>query len=148
MNPNPPDISAVLGQITGLLDESIAGLAIREDGPPAIARYGPQASVSQESVEPVWALLREQESRQADRELPADALKGKIVISASNYYPERDGHIAELDNESTVPGISEADFQEQARKAKEASGRATDDPGLESEGKMDQSKADLKQALA
>ncbi|MDF2052113.1 CsbD family protein, partial [Arthrobacter sp. Cr_A7] len=31
-------------------------------------------------------------------------------------------------------------------KAKEASGRATDDPGLESEGKMDQSKADLKQA--
>jgi NADH-quinone oxidoreductase subunit I len=42
------------------------------DGPPAIARYGPQASVSQESVEPVWALLREQESRQADRELPSD----------------------------------------------------------------------------
>jgi uncharacterized protein YjbJ (UPF0337 family) len=31
-------------------------------------------------------------------------------------------------------------------KAKEASGRATDDPGLEAEGKMDQSKADLKQA--
>jgi NADH-quinone oxidoreductase chain I len=43
-----------------------------EDGPPAIARYGPQASVSQESVEPVWALLRERETRQADRELPED----------------------------------------------------------------------------
>jgi NADH-quinone oxidoreductase subunit I len=43
-----------------------------EDGPPAIARYGPQASLSQESVEPVWALLREQETRQADRELPDD----------------------------------------------------------------------------
>jgi NADH-quinone oxidoreductase subunit I len=42
------------------------------DGPPTIARYGPQASLSQESVEPVWALLREQESRQADRELPDD----------------------------------------------------------------------------
>ena len=42
------------------------------DGPPTIARYGPQASVSQESTEPVWALLRAQESRQADRELPAD----------------------------------------------------------------------------
>jgi NADH-quinone oxidoreductase chain I len=38
------------------------------DGEPHIARYGPHASVSQESVEPVWAA----ESRQADRELPAD----------------------------------------------------------------------------
>jgi NADH-quinone oxidoreductase subunit I len=27
------------------------------DGPPTIARYGPQASVSQESSDPVWALL-------------------------------------------------------------------------------------------
>jgi NADH-quinone oxidoreductase subunit I len=43
-----------------------------EDGPPTIARYGPQASVSQESVEPVWALLRQQTSAQADRDLPAD----------------------------------------------------------------------------
>jgi NADH-quinone oxidoreductase subunit I len=42
------------------------------DGPPTIARYGPQASMSQESVEPVWALLRAQESRQGDRELPDD----------------------------------------------------------------------------
>ena len=43
-----------------------------EDGPPAIARYGPQASLSQESVEPVWAVLRQQETSQADRDLPAD----------------------------------------------------------------------------
>jgi NADH-quinone oxidoreductase chain I len=40
------------------------------DGPPTIARYGPQASLSQESAEPVWALL--QESNQADRDLPDD----------------------------------------------------------------------------
>jgi formate hydrogenlyase subunit 6/NADH:ubiquinone oxidoreductase subunit I len=43
-----------------------------EDGPPAIARYGPQASLSQESTEPIWALLRQEETRQADRELPDD----------------------------------------------------------------------------
>ncbi|MBL8533775.1 MAG: type I restriction endonuclease subunit R [Betaproteobacteria bacterium] len=36
LSPNPPDISAVMGQIAGLLDESITGLSIREAGPPAI----------------------------------------------------------------------------------------------------------------
>lgn len=29
--------------------------------------------------------------------LPADALSGKVVIDANNYYPQRDGQIAELD---------------------------------------------------
>jgi NADH-quinone oxidoreductase subunit I len=42
------------------------------DGPPAIARYGPQASLSQESSDPVWALLRAQETTQADRDLPVE----------------------------------------------------------------------------
>ncbi len=36
LNPNPPDISAVLGQISGLLDESITGHEIRQAGPPAL----------------------------------------------------------------------------------------------------------------
>jgi type I restriction enzyme R subunit len=35
-SPNPPDISTILAQISGLLDESIAGLRIREGGPPPI----------------------------------------------------------------------------------------------------------------
>ena len=30
--------------------------------------------------------------------LPADAFKGKVVIDAGNYYPNRDGNFAELDN--------------------------------------------------
>src|SRR3954451_5801472 len=34
--------------------------------------------------------------------VPVDALKGKIVIDTNNYYPQRDGQIAELDNESTT----------------------------------------------
>ncbi|WP_370614300.1 NADPH-dependent F420 reductase [Mumia sp. Pv 4-285] len=34
--------------------------------------------------------------------LPVDALAGKIVIDTNNYYPQRDGQIAELDNESTT----------------------------------------------
>jgi NADH-quinone oxidoreductase chain I len=47
------------------------------DGPPAIGRYGPQASLSQESAEPVWTLLRAQETSQADRELPAEEVTPK-----------------------------------------------------------------------
>lgn len=36
LNPGVPDIAPVLGQITGLLDQSITGHAIREDGPPPL----------------------------------------------------------------------------------------------------------------
>jgi predicted dinucleotide-binding enzyme len=31
-----------------------------------------------------------------------EPLIGKVVIDTNNYYPERDGHIRELDNESTT----------------------------------------------
>ena len=34
--------------------------------------------------------------------LPAAPLAGKIVIDTNNYYPQRDGHIAELDNETST----------------------------------------------
>ena len=34
--------------------------------------------------------------------VPVEPLTEKIVIDTNNYYPERDGHIAELDNESTT----------------------------------------------
>ncbi|WP_198660409.1 type I restriction endonuclease subunit R [Acidithiobacillus ferrivorans] len=36
LNPNPPDITQVMSEINGLLDESITGHAIREQGPPAL----------------------------------------------------------------------------------------------------------------
>ncbi|HEU4690205.1 MAG TPA: NADPH-dependent F420 reductase [Vicinamibacterales bacterium] len=36
------------------------------------------------------------------RSVPVEPLAGKIVIDTNNYYPQRDGHIAELDNESTT----------------------------------------------
>jgi predicted dinucleotide-binding enzyme len=32
--------------------------------------------------------------------VPVDPLAGKIVIDTNNYYPQRDGHISELDDES------------------------------------------------
>ena len=36
------------------------------------------------------------------RAVPVEPLAGKIVIDTNNYYPQRDGAIAELDNESTT----------------------------------------------
>ena len=36
------------------------------------------------------------------RAVPVVPLAGKVVIDTNNYYPERDGHIPELDNESTT----------------------------------------------
>src|SRR4051794_6720099 len=38
----------------------------------------------------------------AYREVPVEPLHGKVVIDTNNYYPERDGHIDALDDESTT----------------------------------------------
>jgi 8-hydroxy-5-deazaflavin:NADPH oxidoreductase len=35
-------------------------------------------------------------------DVPVAPLAGKIVIDTNNYYPQRDGHIAELDKEETT----------------------------------------------
>ncbi len=35
-------------------------------------------------------------------QVPVDDLAGKVVIDTNNYYPQRDGQIAELDDESTT----------------------------------------------
>jgi predicted dinucleotide-binding enzyme len=34
--------------------------------------------------------------------LPPEPLAGKIVVDANNYYPQRDGHIAELDSKAAT----------------------------------------------
>ncbi|WP_155337157.1 NADPH-dependent F420 reductase [Acrocarpospora corrugata] len=38
----------------------------------------------------------------AYRDVPVEALAGRIVIDTNNYYPDRDGHFAELDDESST----------------------------------------------
>ena len=38
----------------------------------------------------------------AYREVPVEPLRGKVVIDTNNYYPQRDGQIVELDDESTT----------------------------------------------
>ena len=38
----------------------------------------------------------------AYRTVPVEPLAGKVVIDTNNYYPQRDGHIRELDAETTT----------------------------------------------
>lgn len=38
----------------------------------------------------------------AYRDVPVEPLRGKTVIDTNNYYPDRDGHVTELDDESTT----------------------------------------------
>lgn len=35
-------------------------------------------------------------------DLPVEPLRGKVVIDTINYYPDRDGHVPELDEETTT----------------------------------------------
>ncbi|GII83970.1 NADP oxidoreductase [Sphaerisporangium siamense] len=38
----------------------------------------------------------------AYRQIPAEALAGKVVLDTGNYYPQRDGQIPELDSDQTT----------------------------------------------
>jgi 8-hydroxy-5-deazaflavin:NADPH oxidoreductase len=41
--------------------------------------------------------------------VPVDPLAGKVVITTINYFPQRDGHIAAIDNgTTTAPGVLQA----------------------------------------
>jgi len=45
----------------------------------------------------------------AYREVPVEPLAGKVVIDTNNYYPSRDGHMAELDEKrATSAGLLQA----------------------------------------
>jgi len=68
---------------------------VAELGPNARAATAAEAARSGDSVV-VTIPLKEY------RTVPVEPLAGKIVIDTNNYYPERDGHIPELDNESTT----------------------------------------------
>ena len=66
-----------------------------ELGPLARATTGEQAAAAGEIVVVAIPL-------RAYRSVPAEALAGKIVIDPDNYYPQRDGNLAELDGGSVT----------------------------------------------
>jgi type I restriction enzyme R subunit len=71
LNPNPPDISQVMGQINGLLDESITGHAIREAGPPAL-------DLSKINFEALANRFKESKHKNTDLEVLKAAIRAQL----------------------------------------------------------------------
>jgi len=71
LNPNPPDISQVMGQITGLLDESITGHEIREQGPPAL-------DLSKINFEALAQRFKESKHKNTDIEVLKAAIRAQL----------------------------------------------------------------------
>jgi type I restriction enzyme R subunit len=71
LSPNPPDISTIMRQITGLLDESITGLTIREAGPPAI-------DLSKINFEALAQRFKESKHKNTDLEALKAAIRAKL----------------------------------------------------------------------
>jgi predicted dinucleotide-binding enzyme len=74
--------------------DTLAGL-VAELGPKARAATPAEAGAAGDIVVVAVPL-------KSYREVPVAPLAGKVVIDTNNYYPQRDGHIAELDRESTT----------------------------------------------
>jgi 8-hydroxy-5-deazaflavin:NADPH oxidoreductase len=74
--------------------ETLAALVV-ELGPKARAATAAEAAAAGELVV-VTVPLRNY------RDVPVAPLAGKIVIDTNNYYPQRDGNIRELDDETTT----------------------------------------------
>lgn len=71
LNPNPSDISKVLGDINTLLDESITGHAIRDQGPPAL-------DLSKINFEALASRFKQSKHKNTDLEVLKAAIRAKL----------------------------------------------------------------------
>src|ERR687889_394257 len=68
-----------------------------------VARLGPRArAATAAEAAAAGDIVVVRVPLKAYREGPVEPLRGKVVIDTNNYYPERDGQIPELDDESTT----------------------------------------------
>jgi predicted dinucleotide-binding enzyme len=74
--------------------ETLAAL-VKELGPKARAATAVEAAQAGDMVVVTVPLKNY-------RDVPVQPLAGKVVMDTNNYYPQRDGHIRELDDESTT----------------------------------------------
>ncbi len=78
--------------------DSLAGL-VRDLGPHARAATPAEAAAAGDFAIPITTI----------DQVPVEPLAGKVVIATINYFPQRNGHIAEIDNgTTTVPGVLQA----------------------------------------
>ena len=68
------------------------------------------------------------------RSVPVAPLEGKIVIDANNYYPQRDGHIAELEEDETTTSELLAQHLPKSKVVKAMNAIAA--PDIEQEGRL------------
>jgi 8-hydroxy-5-deazaflavin:NADPH oxidoreductase len=81
--------------------DSLAGL-VKELGPQA--RAGTPARAAAEGDFAIVAI-----PVTTIGQVPVEPLAGKVVIATINYFPQRDGHIPQIDNgTTTVPGLLQA----------------------------------------
>lgn len=71
LNPNPPDITQVMNAINGLLDESITGHEIREQGPPAL-------DLSKINFEALAQRFKESKHKNTDLEVLKAAIRARL----------------------------------------------------------------------
>lgn len=71
LNPNPPDTSQVMGQINDLLDESITGHEIRDQGPPAL-------DLSKINFEALSQRFKESKHKNTDLEVLKAAIRAQL----------------------------------------------------------------------
>jgi type I restriction enzyme R subunit len=71
LNPNPADISAVMGDINALLDQSITGVSIREEGPPAL-------NLSKVNFEALAQRFKQSKHKNTDLEVLKAAIRAQM----------------------------------------------------------------------
>jgi type I restriction enzyme R subunit len=71
LSPNPPDIATILKQIGELLDDSITGIQVRENGPPAI-------DLSKINFEALAQQFKESKHKNTDLEALKAAIAAKL----------------------------------------------------------------------
>ncbi|WP_305041769.1 HsdR family type I site-specific deoxyribonuclease [Geoalkalibacter sp.] len=71
LNPDPPDISAIMGEINTLLDDSITGMTIREEGPAAL-------DLSKINFEALAQRVKQSKHKNTDLEVLKAAIRAQL----------------------------------------------------------------------